>query len=135
MAIEPTPAAVRSSRQLVADALGATEDEVDDFVDRALLCASELVTNAIEHAEAPAGLRVTVDDGRVRIEVDDSSERLPLVGEPDPTSVRGRGMLIVDRCSDRWGIDQRPGGKVVWCEVAIVGGQVPLGPMADAPPR
>ena len=135
MAIEPTPAAVRTSRRLVADALDAGDDPGDDVVDRAVLCASELVTNAIEHGEAPAGLRVTVDDARVRIEVEDSAERPPVVREPDETSIRGRGMLIVDRCSDRWGIDRRPGGKVVWCELAKNGGQRALGTMASAPAR
>jgi anti-sigma regulatory factor (Ser/Thr protein kinase) len=129
MAIASTPAAVRTSRRMVADALGASVDDADDLVDRVLLCTSELVTNAIEHGEAPAGLRVSVDDDRVRIEVADSTETEPLVRQPDLTSVRGRGMLIVSRCSDAWGIDVRPGGKTVWCEVATPD-QPGRGPMA-----
>jgi anti-sigma regulatory factor (Ser/Thr protein kinase) len=133
MALEPSPAAVRSSRRLVAEAMGAADE---DLVDRALLCASELVTNAIEHAEPPAGLRVVIDDDNVRIEVDDSSERLPALRHPDETSIRGRGMLIVQRCSDRWGIISRPGGKTVWCELSLVDAQrARRRTMASAPPR
>jgi anti-sigma regulatory factor (Ser/Thr protein kinase) len=133
MAIDPTPSAVRSSRRLVAEAIGAVDDDV---ADRALLCASELVTNAVEHAESPAGLRVVVDDEQVRIEVEDSTERLPALRHPDETSIRGRGMLIVQRCSDRWGIDSRPGGKTVWCELALVVVQrAGRRPIVPAPPR
>lgn len=133
MAIDPTPSAVRSSRRLVAEVIGAVDDEV---VDRALLCTSELVTNAVEHAEPPAGLRIVVDDERVRIEVDDSTERLPALRHPDETSIRGRGMVIVQRCSDRWGVVSRPGGKTVWCELALVDPQrARRRPMVTAPPR
>lgn len=133
MAIEPTPSSVRSSRRLVAEVIGPVDEEV---VDRALLCASELVTNAIEHAEPPAGLRIAVDDERIRIEVEDSTEQLPALRHPDETSVRGRGMLIVQRCSDRWGIVARPGGKTVWCELALVDAQrARRRPMASTPPR
>ena len=130
MAIEPNPTAVRTSRRLVADAMGPVDEDV---FDRALLCASELVTNAIEHAEPPAGLRVSVDGRTVRIEVDDSTEQLPTIRHPDETSVRGRGMLIVQRCSDRWGIVSRPGGKTVWCELSLAEVQRPRrAPMASA---
>jgi anti-sigma regulatory factor (Ser/Thr protein kinase) len=133
MAIGSAPSVVRSCRRLVAELLGAVDEEV---ADRVLLCASELVTNAIEHAEPPAGLRVAVDDDRVRIEVDDSTERLPALRHPDASSIRGRGMAIVQRCSDRWGIVARPGGKTVWCEVALVDVQrARRRPIVAAPPR
>ena len=133
MAIEPTPSSVRASRHLVAELIGVVDDDV---VERAMLCTSELVTNAIEHAEPPAGIRIAVDDQRIRIEVDDSTERLPSLRHPDETSIRGRGMLIVQRCSDSWGIVSRPGGKTVWCELGLVEVQrARRGPMASSPPR
>jgi anti-sigma regulatory factor (Ser/Thr protein kinase) len=133
MEIEPTATAVRNARRLVADAIGQGDDDV---VDRALLCASELLTNAIEHAEPPATLRIVVDDRRVRIEVDDNTVRMPILRHPDVSSIRGRGMLVVKSCSDRWGIVSRPGGKTVWCEVGLAAAQrAARGPMAAAPPR
>ena len=116
MELDTEPASVGAARRWVADAMGPADPDV---VDRALLCASELVTNAIEHAHPPAGVRVAVGHLRIRIEVDDSSELLPHVGDPAPTSIRGRGLLIVRRCSDRWGIVRRPGGKTVWCELRL----------------
>ena len=99
-----------------------------ELLDRVLLCASELVTNAVEHARTWSDVRLAVADERVRIEVDDLSEQLPAVRHPDPMSVRGRGMLIVDTCSDRWGVERHPGGKTVWCEL---GPQ--RGPMTSTP--
>ena len=92
-----------------------------DVHDRALLCTSELVTNAIEHGAGPVDLHVELDDAKVRIEVTDHSGRLPAPKLPSPTEVRGRGLLIVRNLSDRWGFDPRPHGKTVWCEVAMPG--------------
>jgi anti-sigma regulatory factor (Ser/Thr protein kinase) len=118
---------------MVTQAIGAADEDV---VDRATLCTSELVTNAIEHAEPPVGLSVTVDEHRVRIEVDDASDLLPTLGHPGETCIRGRGMLIVARCSDRWGVIARPGGKTVWCELRLSGAQrARRRVMASAPPR
>jgi anti-sigma regulatory factor (Ser/Thr protein kinase) len=123
---------VRAARHWLADLMGPADP---DLVDRALLCASELVTNAIEHAVPPAGMRVEVDDRHVRIEVDDSSDVVPREGSPDATSVRGRGLMIVHRCSDSWGIDPHPGGKTVWCELLVDLREPQRGPMASTPPR
>lgn len=132
LALAPEPAMVRAARHWLADLIGSADPEL---VDRALLCASELVTNAIEHAVPPAGLRVEVDAHHVRIEVDDSSEQLPLERDPDASSVRGRGLMIVHRCSDAWGIDPHPGGKTVWCELVLDLRDGQRGPMTSAPPR
>ena len=90
-----------------------------EVLDRVLLCTSELVTNAVEHAGTTTDVRLEQDEECVRIEVDDLSEQLPTMRRPDAMSVRGRGMLIVDRCSDRWGVDTHPGGKTVWCELSL----------------
>jgi hypothetical protein len=43
---------------------------------------------------------------------------MPEVLDPGADEVSGRGLLIVDRVSDRWGIDQFLPGKIVWFELA-----------------
>ncbi len=123
LSLEEDPAAVATARGSVDSLL--TEAGVDgpgsDVHDRALLCTSELVANAIEHGAGPVDLHVEFVDAKVRIEVTDHSGRLPAPRRPTSTDVRGRGLLIVGNLADRWGFDPRPEGKTVWCEVAMPG--------------
>lgn len=115
--LEADPASVRAARRAVAEVVDGAAD--GDELDRLLLCASETVTNAIEHGAPPIELHIDVLDDRVRVEVSDASPLRPRISDPDPSSIRGRGLLIVDRCSDRWGVDETPEGKSVWFEVAL----------------
>ncbi|MET7685550.1 ATP-binding protein [Streptomyces sp. NPDC005423] len=85
-----------------------------------LLCVSELATNALVHA-VPAGrlFRVFLRyDGHVlRVEVHDSGGGVPRVdAHPDDTDEGGRGLMLVDALSDKWGVAERELGKVVWAE-------------------
>ena len=113
--LDTEPSAVGSTRRAVARLLGGADEDV---VDRVLLCTSELVTNALEHGGPPVEVRAFVSDGLVRVEVSDGSEHRPHVQHPGPDSTRGRGLLIVERCADRWGIVERGEVKTVWCEIA-----------------
>lgn len=114
------PSAARAARGTVAAVLGTVLDA--DTLDRALLCTSEVVTNAIEHGAPPFGLRIEHEhDKAVRILVHDASPTLPSLVEADQHAVRGRGIYIVDRCADRWGIEPDPasGGKAVWLQFDV----------------
>ncbi|MBA2495849.1 MAG: ATP-binding protein [Acidimicrobiia bacterium] len=114
------PSAARAARGMVVAVLGTVLDT--DALDRALLCTSEVVTNAIEHGVPPFGLRIEQeDDTTVRILVRDASPTRPSLVEADQHAVRGRGIYIVDRCADRWGIEPDPasGGKVVWLQFDV----------------
>lgn len=84
------------------------------------LAADELMTNALVHTEGGGhvGMRLTAD-GRIRIEVEDSSSALPRPREAGDWAVSGRGLLLVDRLADAWGVEPRGGGKCVWCEFAV----------------
>jgi anti-sigma regulatory factor (Ser/Thr protein kinase) len=106
-----TPA---DARRFVVGALRAGGVEVDDAIP---LVVSELVTNAVLHAGSPAKVEVRVGNDCVRIEVHDSTAELPTVREPGPFTVTGRGLLLVEALSDRWGASPTAGGKVVWFEV------------------
>jgi anti-anti-sigma regulatory factor len=91
---------------------------IQDLVDRAVLVASELVTNAVVHAKGPLRLRLQWRQERLHLAVYD---RLPwllgLAGDPgDPQAEGGRGLLVVDQLASRWGVHHpRGGGKAVWC--------------------
>jgi anti-sigma regulatory factor (Ser/Thr protein kinase) len=77
----------------------------------------ELVTNAILHARSDAELIATIDGRAARVEVRDRSARLPTALHYGPSSVTGRGLHLVEALARRWGVDEEPGGKVVWFEL------------------
>jgi anti-sigma regulatory factor (Ser/Thr protein kinase) len=96
---------------------------------------SELLTNSIEHARTTSvgiclssgvsggrpPLADTITDQTVLIEVNDSdAARLPTRKSPSLNDTSGRGLLIVEELSDRWGVQVSDHGKTVWCEVAIL---------------
>ncbi|MFD4502520.1 ATP-binding protein [Streptomyces sp. NPDC058457] len=87
------------------------------------LCATELLTNVIEHVGegTPVTVRVmgTRDHGRTRIEVTDSDPRtLPTPLPASETEESGRGLAVLDALSDRWGVDRDSDRKTVWCEIS-----------------
>ena len=86
------------------------------------LLTSELVTNAIRHAQGDVEL--TIEERRpdcVRIEVRDCSERLPVMRPLEAARDGGWGLHIVGRIASRWGLEQQPGEKTIWCEIAPSG--------------
>jgi anti-anti-sigma regulatory factor len=91
---------------------------VQDLINRAVLVASELVTNAVVHTQGPLRLRLEWREEQLYVAVHDGSPRLlRLAVDPgDPEAEGGRGLLIVDQLASRWGVRQpREGGKVIWC--------------------
>jgi anti-anti-sigma factor len=90
----------------------------EELVDRAMLVASELVTNAVVHTRGPLRLRLELVAGRLHLAVADVSPRLlGLAADPgDPEAEGGRGLLVVDQLASAWGVQHPPeGGKVIWC--------------------
>lgn len=85
-----------------------------------VLLVSELVTNAVAHADPPVTLRVDVDDVRTRVEVTDGARDEPVLRNPPPTALGGRGVMFIDRLSSRWGTAPEEDGvavKAVWFEL------------------
>lgn len=91
-----------------------------DLVECAELAVSELVTNALLHAEAPLSVRVRGTREHPRVEVRDGSRELPLMptaggqDEDELLLTFGRGLSIVARCSAAWGVEVEEDGKIVW---------------------
>ncbi|MFJ7187225.1 ATP-binding protein [Streptomyces bacillaris] len=107
-------------------------------VESAELVLSELVTNALR-AEAPGdrmiGVRIECRErgGLLRLEVSDAGEGRPVVRQPGDLDAAGRGLLIVEALTYRWGVDERQAGigKTVWAEL-LAPGIVPLRGEAEA---
>jgi anti-sigma regulatory factor (Ser/Thr protein kinase) len=116
---------VRLARDWVASVL--REIGRAELADSARLAVSELVTNAILHAEPPMTVHVRGTPHRPRVEVTDQSLVPPqrrdvsaLIDVDDDFSwpTMGRGLDLVASYSVRWGAEITPNGmgKVVWFE-------------------
>jgi anti-sigma regulatory factor (Ser/Thr protein kinase) len=138
--VAAAPAAPAAAREIVTRWL---ERQVPAGVlDDARLLVSELVTNSVAHADAPAGARVRIGvslaAGVLRLEVGDHGDGGAVVRrDPDRSRGNGFGLNIVDSIATDWGVS-RAGGTNVWCELATqpyarrgrVGGKSVAGPEA-----
>lgn len=110
---ESDPRSVQAARQFVTATLAAWD--LDDLADVALLCTSEVATNAIRHAGTAFRLAMEARAAEVLIEVEDGGAGEPVPALPDVESESGRGMWLVAALAARWGCDRIVGGgKVVW---------------------
>ncbi|MEU3782689.1 ATP-binding protein [Streptomyces sp900129855] len=104
--------------------------DLDHLTERGELVITELVANAVRHTSYPT-VRLIVScpsPGRVRLAVVDRAPRqLPVMRQARADDASGRGLVLVDACSDRWGYDlmgSKPGapwGKAVWSELGVTG--------------
>lgn len=86
----------------------------------AVLLVSELVGNAVRHTGARVfGLRMRRRPGWIRVEVRDPSRGLPCLMPVQELDISGRGLFLVDKLSDRWGVDLLPRGKTTWFEMRV----------------
>jgi anti-sigma regulatory factor (Ser/Thr protein kinase) len=111
------PEAAAEARREV-NALPLTQEARDHLA----LLVSELVINAVLHADTAAGdpirLQVRLRSGRARIEVRDCGPGFEAPApNPDPLTAGGQELSIVAALSDAWGVVRGPGGCTVWCEV------------------
>ncbi|MFJ1704183.1 ATP-binding protein [Kitasatospora sp. NPDC088346] len=94
-----------------------------ETTETALLLLSELVTNACRHARVPPGRRVgircTLRDGVLRVEVSDPGDGVPHPRRAAPDDESGRGLALVSALATAWGSHPRPSGpgKTVWFEL------------------
>jgi anti-sigma regulatory factor (Ser/Thr protein kinase) len=116
--VEPRAESVTALRHLVTSFLEANGDldRVDRFAME--LLTSETAANAVRHGTGEVTLTAVSHPTTVRIEMSDLGEAMPVVLESRPDQpYRGRGMMLVSQLSDRWGIETRVPGKVVWFEM------------------
>ena len=112
----PTAASAARNALLALDARveGAVLDDIR-------LLVSELVTNAVRHADGPQGgeveLDVTIESSRVRVEVADPGAGFdPQPRDDEMDRPGGWGLYLVDRIADRWGVIRNRMNRV-WFEI------------------
>ena len=106
------PAQARRAVQAQVEGLGL-DDEGDDL----LLVVSEMVTNAVRHAEPPVELQIAATADRVVVAVADGSPAPPVARHAGEDAEGGRGMGLVDLLCSEHGVRADPPGKKVWAAV------------------
>lgn len=109
------PAAPAQARRFVRDVL--REWNQAPVADVVTLLTSELVTNAVLHAGSEVDISLCASGGTIRVEVADSSPRVPEPSGYRNDAQTGRGLAVVAAQSDNWGTQRTRSGKIVWFEV------------------
>jgi anti-sigma regulatory factor (Ser/Thr protein kinase) len=94
-----------------------------DVMERFRIAVTELVTNSIQHADLAPGdvvrVLVQVRDDHLRVEVINAG--LPFATRtrrPGSTRESGRGLMLVERSTDRWGMKGTDGVRL-WFEIDL----------------
>jgi serine phosphatase RsbU (regulator of sigma subunit)/anti-sigma regulatory factor (Ser/Thr protein kinase) len=94
----------------------------DTVIGAAILCTSELTTNALLHAGTPAQVHIDLSAERLLVSVADTGTRGNVAkARTDTLSSRGRGLGLIEELSDTWGTDPTVRGSTVWFEMLIPG--------------
>ena len=115
-AFPAVPAQVREARQFLSAILDGRPATAD-----AILCLSELVTNATVHSRSrePGGhfcVRVQLHGSHLRVEVSDQGGPWAQPAHLDERN--GRGLLIVDQLTRTWGrTGNDQAGWTIWFEM------------------
>jgi GAF domain-containing protein/anti-sigma regulatory factor (Ser/Thr protein kinase) len=92
----------------------------EEVSDAAVLCASELATNALLHAGTPARVDIDLSPERLLVAVSDHGTRGSVtLTQTEALSSRGRGLGMVEALADAWGTDPTHRGSTVWFELLL----------------
>jgi serine/threonine-protein kinase RsbW len=85
------------------------------------LLLTELVTNAVRHSDVDPqdeiDVKAELSGETVRIEVHDPGRNGPVEVRTPGARGGGYGLFLVDKLTQRWGVE-RDGGTTVWAELA-----------------
>jgi anti-sigma regulatory factor (Ser/Thr protein kinase) len=111
-------ASIRAARRFVLAAVGGAPSDLRDAIS---VMVSELAMNAVQYARTTFVVSIDLTGDGLRVAVTDSGggnpEAQPL---PPASSPHGRGLFIVDRLADEWGVGPAGDGpeRTVWFRVA-----------------
>jgi len=92
----------------------------EPMIAAAILCTSELTTNALLHAGTPAQVHIDLSAERLLVSVADTGTRGSVTPtKADTLASRGRGLGLIEELSDAWGTDPSVRGATVWFEMLI----------------
>ncbi|MDG9677500.1 ATP-binding protein [Micromonospora sp. DH14] len=112
--LAPAVGAARQARELVNT--GCERWGMPTLADPACIAVTEMVNNVVAHAKTPMTVRLAPQETTLHLAVRDHSPRRPtFAGISPPTRAGGRGLLLIDTVTRRWGSSAVGDGKVVWC--------------------
>ena len=122
--LAPEPAAVAGARRFIRDSLRSWKVSAPDHaVDDAVLLASELVANAVQHAGTGVEVGCRLVAGVLEVTVTDQH---PARSLPDPGgfkddfySERGRGLTLPAALASSWGVTYTGAAKTVWFRLRL----------------
>jgi anti-sigma regulatory factor (Ser/Thr protein kinase) len=112
------PSSARAAVEVLSQALP------DDTYADLRLVVTELVTNCVKHGHLAPDDRVLVTvrllEDRVRVEVEDCGHGFSYrpTRPPSTDAEGGRGLYIVSRIADRWGVEAND-ETLVWAELSL----------------
>lgn len=115
-----TSESAEPARGLVRTAL--TVWALESLVDDAVLVVSELVGNAARHTRSHL-IRVSVTrraEDTVLVAVLDMDKAEVVRRDPGMDDANGRGLVLVEALTERWGVAVLPWGKRVWAQLKVV---------------
>jgi hypothetical protein len=123
LGLDPVPGSSRRARQFVSGL--AEEWGLGPILEESALCATELATNAVLHANGHFVVTVRPIGAGIRIEVmDGSPHQLPWATPRTGTASdltamgqSGRGLQIVSAMATRWGVFTTAEAKTIWVEL------------------
>ena len=126
-ALRGRPESVRLARAFARETLAIWGRS--ELCDDVTWVVSELVTNALKHGlpqsaganwARPVRLCLALHPAHVLCSVSDPGDGAPVRKAPDYLGESGRGLHVVESCSDRWGCNPLDGGgKVIWAAFRV----------------
>jgi anti-sigma regulatory factor (Ser/Thr protein kinase) len=112
LALEPRPESARLARRALA-----TSGLHEDVEHTVTLLATEIIGNAVRHAELRADQRIVffarLGEDFARVEVADQGSGF----DPEAVQSEGFGLRLLGKLASRWGVDCTDRGCKVWFEV------------------
>ncbi|MET0325508.1 MAG: ATP-binding protein [Ilumatobacteraceae bacterium] len=115
LVLEPTSRAAGLARRAMWDWQSAFDLD-EQFMENTVMVVSELVTNAVTHAQSSIEIIATMNADGLRVEVHDLLADPPVT--PSDRDTRAYGLRLVAELTDRWGWRPTAAGKYVWTETS-----------------
>jgi anti-sigma regulatory factor (Ser/Thr protein kinase) len=117
LSIPLSPLAPRAARLALAEVIGIPEPTLSVTQ----LLVSEVLSNSVRKSRLVSNslvrVRISSNDGTVRVELDDEGFGFTLPPSPGQLSEESMALYVVSYLADQWGIDRSGNATRVWFEI------------------